>query len=59
MNKGAVTFQQLTEVTSSIRLQLTYFPEGVVETIGDRWGTVASRVHGALERFKAFIEARD
>ena len=58
INEGVVTFRGLSEARSLILLELKYMPEGVLENLGDRWGTVSAQVDGDLERFKTFIEKR-
>ena len=58
VNEGSITFRRLSEVRSRILVQLRYMPDGVVETVGDRWGAVSSQVQGDLQRFKAFVEKR-
>ena len=58
-NSGVVTFHFLDDQETRVTLQLTYDPEGVVETVGDKLGFMSRRVEGDLERFKEFIEDRD
>jgi uncharacterized membrane protein len=58
-NSGVVTFHFLDDQETRVTLQLTYDPEGVVETVGDKLGFMSRRVEGDLERFKQFIEERD
>ena len=41
-----------------VNLQLTYDPNGVVESLGDAVGLVSRRVEKDLENFKEFIENR-
>jgi hypothetical protein len=41
-----------------LQVQLDYSPEGMLEKAGDAVGVVSGRVHGDLQRFKEFIEAR-
>lgn len=55
-NAGAVTFEDLGGGQTSIRLELEYEPEGMVEKIGDKLNVVEKQAEGDLERFKAFIE---
>ena len=57
-NAGVVTFHRLAENTTRVRVQLDYEPEGVMENLGDFFGTLSRRVEGDLERFKGFIESR-
>ena len=58
-NSGVVTFHLLDDAKTRVTLQLTYDPDGIVETVGDKVGFMSRRVEGELERFKKFIEARD
>jgi uncharacterized membrane protein len=55
---GVVTFHRLAEGRSKVMLQLDFEPEGILEMVGDKLGTVKRRASGDLERFKEFIEAR-
>lgn len=57
-NAGVVTFHRIDDSTTRVMLQMTYEPEGVVETAGSLLGFVERRVKGDLERFKKFIEER-
>jgi hypothetical protein len=41
---------------TSVRLELEYEPEGVVENVADKAGLVGRRVEADLEKFKSFIE---
>ncbi|MBX6342984.1 MAG: SRPBCC family protein [Thermomicrobiaceae bacterium] len=56
-NAGVVTFHYIDPTTTRVMLQLSYDPEGVVESVGDALGFMSRRVEGDLERFKEFIEA--
>lgn len=56
--EGVVTFEPLGDGGTRVRLQMTYDPEGFVETVGDWLQVVRLRVRNDLERFKTFIEAR-
>jgi uncharacterized membrane protein len=58
MNQGMVTFEPVSSTKSLVELNISYEPEGVVETVGDETGTVTMRVKKDLERFKAFVESR-
>ncbi len=58
-NSGVVTFHFLDDAKTRVTLQLTYDPEGIVETAGDKLGFMSRRVEGDLERFKEFIEDRN
>ncbi|MEO3814553.1 SRPBCC family protein [Sphaerisporangium sp. B11E5] len=55
---GLVTFERLDDDSTRVNLRMDFDPEGFVETVGDKLQLVRMRVHGDLERFKAFIEAR-
>lgn len=55
-NAGVVTFHRLSDDRCRVTLQLSYAPEGLIESIGDMLGIVRERVIGDLERFKYFIE---
>lgn len=57
-NAGMVTFDNLGEARTRVHLEMSYDPEGFVESIGDALGFMSRRVEGDLERFKDFIEAR-
>jgi uncharacterized membrane protein len=57
-NDGVVDFDPIDDAHTRVRLQLDFDPQGFVETAGDALGIVRSRVHGDLERFRDFIEAR-
>jgi uncharacterized membrane protein len=58
MNQGMVTFEPVSSTKSLVELNISYEPEGMVETVGDETGTVTMRVKKDLERFKAFVESR-
>ena len=55
---GVVTFHRLNDKQTRVMLQMEYDPQGVVEKTGDMLGAVTMRIHGDLDRFKKFIEAR-
>ena len=55
---GVVTFHRLNDKQTRVMLQMEYDPQGVVEKTGDLLGAVSMRIHGDLDRFKKFIEAR-
>jgi uncharacterized protein YndB with AHSA1/START domain len=57
-NAGAVFFQDLGGEQTSVRLELEYAPEGLVEKAGDALGIVEKRAQADLEKFKQFIEER-
>jgi len=55
-NAGAVYFSSAGASQTSVRLELEYEPEGVVENVADKVGLVGRRVEGDLNKFKSFIE---
>ncbi len=55
-NAGAVYFAPAGPGQTTVRLELEYEPEGVIETVADKVGAVERRVNGDLEKFKSFIE---
>jgi uncharacterized membrane protein len=57
-NAGAVLFEPLDGGRTKITLRMDVEPEGFVENVGDKIGAVDRTVKGDLERFEAFIEAR-
>jgi len=56
-NAGAIYFEPVSVDQTSLRLELEYEPEGLVEKVGDKLNIVEKQAEGDLERFKAFIEA--
>jgi len=59
VNGGIVTFEPCDDGASTrIHLEMSYTPEGFMESVGDAFGFMSRRVQGDLERFKAFIEDR-
>lgn len=57
-NSGMVTFEPAGATRTRVNLQLSYDPEGFVESTGDALGVVSRRVEKDLENFKEFIEKR-
>jgi uncharacterized membrane protein len=57
-NAGIVTFASAPEGRSSVTLNMSYDPDGMLETIGDKLGFMSRRVQGDLERFRDFVEQR-
>jgi uncharacterized membrane protein len=55
---GVVTFQSSGPDRTRVNLELSYDPEGFVESTGDAIGVVSRRVEKDLEHFKDFIEHR-
>jgi uncharacterized membrane protein len=58
-NAGAVYFAPAGAGQTTVRLELEYEPEGVVENVADKVGLVGRRVEADLEKFKSFIEDAD
>jgi len=57
-NAGMVRFVELAPDKTRVHLEMSYDPEGFLETIGDKLGFMTRRVEGDLKRFKDFIESR-
>ena len=55
-NAGAVYFAQSGAGQTTVRLELEYEPEGVIEKVADKVGIVGRRAEADLEKFKSFIE---
>jgi uncharacterized membrane protein len=55
---GVVTFHRLDESTTRVTTQMDVDPDGFVENVADKLGTLDRRVKGDLKRFKEFIEQR-
>jgi uncharacterized membrane protein len=55
---GEVAFHQIDSETTQVTLSMSYQPEDIVETVGDKLGFVSRQVEGDLKRFKEFIEDR-
>ena len=56
-NAGMVSFRPIDPDHTTVRLQMSYDPEGVIESAGDSLGFMSRRVQGNLERFRDFVEA--
>ena len=56
-DKRVVTFQPISDVMSTVVLQLAYTHEGAVEHVGDGVEVLSVRVRKELEQFKAFVES--
>ena len=54
---GRVAFTPLGPSQTRVSLMLEFQPDGVVETLGDGLGIIASTTEESLEAFKQFIEA--
>lgn len=58
-NAGIVTFEPINEGASTrVNLEMSYNPDGFLESVGDAFGFMSRRVEGDLERFRDFIEDR-
>ncbi|OXM66585.1 MULTISPECIES: SRPBCC family protein [Amycolatopsis] len=55
---GVITFHRLDDHKTRVTAQMDIDPEGFVENAADKLGILDRRVHGDMERFKAFIEKR-
>ncbi|MDQ0380082.1 SRPBCC family protein [Amycolatopsis thermophila] len=55
---GVITFHRIDDRKTRVTAQMDIDPEGFVENVADRLGILDRRVHGDMERFKAFIEKR-
>jgi len=55
-NAGAVYFAPAGAGQTTVRLELEYEPEGVLEKVADKVGIVGRRAEADLEKFKSFIE---
>jgi uncharacterized membrane protein len=56
VRKGVVTFLPISDVMSTVQLQLAYTPEAVVENEEDGVEVLSVRIRKELKRFKAFVE---
>jgi uncharacterized membrane protein len=56
-NAGIVRFEPVAADRTRVYLQMSYDPEGMLETAGDKLGFMSRRVEGDLERFKKFVES--
>ena len=56
--RGTVTFEELGESRTRVRLSMSYQAEGPVEKAGSALALDARRIRGDLERFKDLIESR-
>ena len=55
--RGVVTFQPISDVMSTVVLQLAYTPDGIVEYLEDGVEASSARIQKELTRFKAFVES--
>jgi uncharacterized membrane protein len=59
-NDGVVTFEQVGDAQTRVKLQMDVEGESTVENVaGDLLGIVKGQVHGDLERFKQLVEHGD
>jgi uncharacterized membrane protein len=56
--RGTVTFEELGESRTRVRLSMSYQAEGPVEKAGSALALDTRRIRGDLERFKELIESR-
>jgi uncharacterized membrane protein len=56
--RGTVTFEDVGDARTLVRLSMSYQAEGPAEAIGSAAGLDTRRVRGDLERFKELIESR-
>ena len=57
-NAGSVEFEALDDTRTQVRVQMSWEPEGLAETLGDAVGSDARAVRSDLELFKELIESR-
>ena len=58
-NAGIVSFEPIEAGAGTrVHLEMSYSPEGFLESVGDALGFMSRRVEGDLKRFREFIEAR-
>lgn len=55
---GVVTFAPLSTDRTKITVNMSYDPEGLVESVGDFLGIVQNSLKADVEKFKEFIEGR-
>ncbi|MFF4427188.1 SRPBCC family protein [Streptomyces sp. NPDC001549] len=55
---GVVTFHPVDPTRTEVTLRLAFDPDGLAETIADKFGFIDRQVTGDLQRFKKFIEER-
>ena len=53
-----VTFRPLSDSESSVQLQVAYYPESLVDHVGDLSEKMLLRALENLSRFKVFMEMR-
>ena len=57
-NAGTVAFDALGESRTRLRLEMSFAPDGFVETVGEALGFASRRVDGDLQHFKEYLERR-
>ncbi|MFF4392194.1 SRPBCC family protein [Streptomyces sp. NPDC001552] len=55
---GVVTFHPVDPTRTEVTLRLAFDPDGLAETIADKFGFIDRQVTGDLQRFKKFVEER-
>ena len=55
---GVVRFESLGPDRTRIEVEMSYDPEGVLESLGSALGSDSRRVKADLERFKELVESR-
>ncbi|MFJ9768000.1 SRPBCC family protein [Streptomyces erythrochromogenes] len=55
---GVVTFHPVDPNRTEVTLRLAFDPDGLAETIADKFGFIDRQVTGDLQRFKKFVEER-
>jgi len=58
MNAGLVSFKAVTPMETEVHLEMSYEPEGVLQSIGAALGMMGREVDEDLKNFKEFIEER-
>jgi len=58
MNSGLVSFKPISATETEVHLEMSYEPEGVLQTVGAALGVMGREVDEDLKNFKTFIEER-
>ncbi len=53
---GVVTFRPIDPTRTEVTLRMDFDPDGLAETMADKFGFIDRKVTGDLKRFKKFIE---
>ncbi|WP_411105257.1 SRPBCC family protein [Streptomyces sp. cmx-4-9] len=53
---GVVTFHPIHPTRTAVTLRMDFDPDGLAETMADKFGFIDRKVTGNLQRFKKFIE---